>query len=104
MAVDVTALERKWLSDHTTGVGPQTPLNDLKRKYYVSQIGGPAADVRYLQDLEKQWLRKVITDASGTPSGTRHVEQLWREAVTALGYRVSNYVNENKATFYINTA
>jgi hypothetical protein len=102
MTVDLTAIEKRWLLTHTTGVTSQTPLNDIKRKYFVSEIGGTAADVKSLNDLERQWLRKVIVDASGTPSVTIYTEQLWKEAVSALGYTVSKFLNENKTTFYLN--
>lgn len=104
MTVDLTAIERSWLLTHTTGTTAQTPLNDIKRRYFVSQIGGPAADVKSLNDLERQWLRKVITDALGTPSATIYTEQLWKEAVSALGYSVSKFLNQNKINFYLNTA
>jgi len=102
MTVDLTAIEKRWLLTHTTGATSQTPLNDIKRKYFVSEIGGTAADVKSLNDLERQWLRKVIVDASGTPSATIYAEQLWKEAVSALGYTVSKFLNENKVTFYLN--
>lgn len=102
MAANLSALERTWLATHTTGTSSQTPLNDIKRRYFVSQIGGSAADINSLGDLEAQWLRSVIVTAGGTPSSTQFTSQLWKEAVIALGYRVSNYLNENKLTFYLN--
>lgn len=101
---DLTTVERKWFAERVSGSTPQTPLNDLKRQYFVSEIGGAAADVRYINDLEKQWLRKRVADNGGTVQNTRHTADLWRQAVASEGLTVSNYENENKLTFYLNAA
>jgi len=99
----LSVLERKWLSEHATGTTPTTSMNDLKRRYYVSQIGGAAADVKSLNDLERQWLRKDITDNSGTPNGSE-LSDLWIQAIAARGLRVSRHIDENKQTFYRNVS
>ena len=101
---DLTVAERTWFAERVTGSTGRTPLNDLKRNYYVSQIGGSAASINDLNDLERQWLRKRIDDNSATVQDTRHVEDLWRQAVASEGFTVSRYVNENKLTFYLNAA
>jgi len=40
--VSLSILERQWLSTHLTGTTSTTSLNELKRQYYVGQIGGAA--------------------------------------------------------------
>lgn len=102
MAVNLSALQRQWFAKHLTGVTAQTPLNDLKKKYFTSQIGGPAANVNDINDMELQWLRKVITDNGATPVETQHSGELWMQAVASLGLNVSKYNNENQITFYQN--
>lgn len=101
MAVDLTSLERTWYGTHLSGSSPTMPLNDLRRRYWHSQVGG---NVTYLDDLEKRWLRKVISDNGGTPSNTRSVETLWLEVVATLGFTVSKFPSQNKITFFLNQA
>lgn len=74
--------------------------NDVKRKYYLSQVGG---DANSLVDLERRWLRKDITDNSGVPSGGE-LSDLWKQALAARGLRVSKFIDENKKTYYLNVA
>ena len=97
-------LERSWFATQVGSANDQLTTNELKRQFYISQIGGTSANVNYLADLEKQWLRFLI-DANGeTPSDTNHVETLWREVVVSEGLTPSNYVNDNKQIFYRNVA
>ncbi len=104
MAANLDTARRKWLMTHVTGVTAQTPLGDILRKYYISQIGGISADVKSLSDLEMQWLRSKITAAGHTPVQTGFSGELWKQLVGALSLRVSKYENENKLTFYLNAA
>src|SRR5258708_2828079 len=104
MSVKFTQVQRKWLMTHVSGKTAQTPLNDLLRAYYISQIGGPAAYVNSLNDLERQWLRKVIIAAGQTPVDTKYVGSLWGQAVATLGQPVSNYTIQNKIQYYLNAA
>ncbi len=99
----LSQLERTWLAQRVSGQLGTTPLNDIKRRYYVSQIGGAAADVRSLDDLEKQWLRKDITDNLGTPNGDE-LSSLWIQALSARGLSVNKFINENKKTYYLNVS
>ena len=96
-------IERSWLADKVTGIIGTVPVNDIKRRYYVSQIGGASADVNSLVDLERQWLRKDITDNSGVPNGGE-LSDLWKQALAARGLRVSQFIDENKKTYYLNVA
>lgn len=99
----LSQLERTWLAQRVAGQLGTTSLNDIKRRYYVSQIGGSAANVQSLHDLEVQWLRKDIIDNSGTPNGDA-VSDLWKQAVATRGLRVSQFLDENRKTFYLNVS
>lgn len=93
----LSELERSWLATRVLA----GTVNDMKRRYFISRVGGPAANTNVLDDLEKQWLRGLIVANGGTPSG-RYVAGLWRQTLSVLGYRVSNNLNDNKMTFYKN--
>lgn len=97
----LSQLERSWFAQKVAGVLGTTPLNDIKRRYYASQLG--EVNINSLNDLEIRWLRKVITDNSATPSGNE-LSGLWAQAVASAGLRVSKYTDENKQTFYRNVA
>jgi hypothetical protein len=97
----LSVLEKKWFSEHVTGTNPRTPLNDLKRRYYVSQVGSGASTD--LTDLEKQWLRKDITNNGGTPTG-ESLSDLWIQAIATRSLRVSKFIDENRQTYYRNVA
>ncbi len=97
----LSELERSWFIQKVPGLPVTTPLNDIKRQYYMSQL--PGTDVRFLSDLEMQWLRKTITDAGGTPSGS-YPADLWRQLIGVSSLRVSKSMDENKQTYYRNVA
>lgn len=103
MAVNLSAIERQWFSTHAVGGTPQTPLNDLKRRYFTSQIGGSAANIKDLKDMEAQWFRKLINDNGGTPVGI-YSPDLLKQALSALTFRVSKFDNENRITLFQNLA
>lgn len=98
--MDLTAIQRQYYQTKVTGATAQTPLHELEMSYWRSRVGG---STKFREQLEKEWLNYEIGQAGGTPSGSKYSEQLWRELVTALGLRVSKYVNENKLTFFLNT-
>ena len=52
-------LERSWFAQKA-GLADRAPVNDAKRAYFISQIGGASADIKSQNDLEKQWLKKII--------------------------------------------
>jgi hypothetical protein len=103
MAVNLGALQRQWFARHLSGVTAQTPLNDLKRRYFVSQIGGASANVQDLNDMEVQWFRKLINDNGGTPSGM-YPPDLLKQALAALGFTVTKYDNQNRINLFQNLA
>jgi len=93
--------EREWISSKVTGVTAQTPLNQLKRTYYISYVGGTIPPTVSLSDLETRWLDKYIRTLSGTPSSDNN-SSLWKEIVVAIGKTPSNFLNDNKIIFYSN--
>ena len=93
--------EREWVSVKATGVTAQTPLNQIKRKYYISYLGGTIPPTATLADLEARWLNKYIRTLGGTPS-SQDIPTLWKEAVVAIGQTPSKFLNDNKIIFYIN--
>lgn len=78
-------------------------LRDHMRAYYVSQIGGPAASIKSIMDLEKQWLRKVITTNGGTPA-SNYLSALWKQAVQVKSLHVDPMIEENQITYWLNVS
>lgn len=74
-------------------------LRDHMRAYYILRIGGAAASIKTINDLEKQWLRKVITNAGGTPS-SNYLSELWMQAVQAKGYPVHTNIESNQVVYW----
>lgn len=93
--------EREWISAKVTGATAQTPLNQLKRMYYISYVGGTIPPTVSLTDLEIRWLDKYIRTLLGTPS-SKDISTLWKEAVVSIGQTPSNFLNDNKIIFYSN--
>lgn len=102
MVVNLGAVERTWFAKRVTGQSATTPLNDLKRLYLVAQIGGPAADVNALNDLERQWVRSLIVANGATPQGDK-LSDLWTQLVASAGFRASKFLRENRLTYFLNT-
>lgn len=100
MANRLTQAEREWFQPRVSGATPATSVNDLKRRFFVSQIGGSSASIHSLKDLEKQWLRRTILNFGNIPVDTRYAGQLWKQAVSSLGEIPSNYETQNKIIFY----
>ncbi len=99
----LSTLERSWFAQRVAGAVGTTPLNDIKRQYYVAQLGA-VPSVNPLDDLEKRWLRKIIADNGATPSGNE-LSSLWTQVVSSVvGLRVSKYMDENKQTYFRNVA
>ena len=92
-------LERTWLLQRVTGATSQTPLSQLRREYYIAQVGGTFTSVH---DYQKRWLRKIITDNAGTPTSTIYTSTLLKEVLAVLGYNVSPSIAQNWQTLYRN--
>ncbi len=74
-------------------------LRDHMRAYYISQIGGPAANIKSINDLEKQWLRLVITTNGGTPN-SQYLSALWTQAVQSKSYPVAKNIEQNQMVYW----
>ncbi|MBI4036128.1 hypothetical protein HY383_04215 [Candidatus Daviesbacteria bacterium] len=90
-------LERDWLLARVNPGTAQVTIDQLKRTYFNGQ-----SFTGTLPDQTKQWLRKVITDALGTPSNTPYIGTLLIETLIALSVTPTQYINENWKLFYIN--
>lgn len=98
MSKNLSQIEREFLSSRIAGATAQTPINQLRRRFYSEYVGIQSTPTTGLMDLEYQFLRKVIVDNGGTPAEY----ELWKQAVTALGVQSSQYEHENKRLLYLN--
>ncbi len=73
-------------------------FNDVKRAYLVSQTGLPQRSG--WADLERAYLRNIITANGGTPNG-KYTSALLMQALAILSLRVSKLEDDNWRTFYI---
>lgn len=80
-------------------VGVNAPISELKKRFYTSQ----GATGFSINDLEVVWLAIAIVVAGGTPVGN-HTPDLWKQLNAISGFKVSNYKNENKMTYYLNAS
>lgn len=94
----LTELERRYFTKKNGGALPKEPLNNMKKRYWLGVFGGDRSTG--FQNLEKQWLKKIIDDNGGTPS-SNYLSTLYLEAVAALGGEVTKYFNSNKRQIYI---
>lgn len=83
-----------------SGLGTQKfhSLRDHMRAYYVSQVTSSTSALRF-SDLERKWLRLVITTNGGTPTG-KYISDLWKQAVIIKGLKATNMVEENQVTYW----
>jgi len=94
----LSELERKYFVEKVGGAETNEPLNGLKRRYWLSSFSGDRNTG--MNDLEKDWLRKIINDNGGTPTSD-YLSTLYVEAVAALSGDPTKYINENKKQVYI---
>lgn len=97
--ISIVEIEKNWLLSRVTGATNQTSLNELRKLYYVEQVGGTFTT---LNEYQGYWIEKVITDNGGTPSSTPFVSTLLKEALTTLGLTVSTSLSENWKTLFLN--
>ena len=96
-------LERDWYLTRVDGATAQTPIGQIKRTYWISQLGATASNYGS-GDLESRWLLKVIRDAGDTPSNEKSMATLWKEAVVAIGKEPTPRMKENQMIFYRNAS
>lgn len=80
-------------------LGVKKPLDEMRKQFY--RVNGGVGS--FLTELEKSWLKSSITTAGGTPIGN-YKSALWQQLNAVSGFRVSHFEDENKFTYFINTA
>ena len=103
MANRAGQLAREWIGRKIAGDSSAITLSQMKRQYYMEQLGSGAAKSDNLDVLEKKWLRKWIVDNGGTPVGNYNSD-LWAQAVAILSTPVSKNQTENQVLFYLNAS
>lgn len=95
---------RRFMMTHTTGVTAQTPLGQLERMYYLQYLGGSIANpASSLKQLKYQWMRKWISDKSGTAPTQSFESDLWKAMVnTVSGQKAVNSTATNIINFFLN--
>lgn len=93
----LSEIERSFFEQRATGFPRSTSTNNLKKRYWNSL--GLTGD---FADLERKWLRKIITDNSQTPSNTLYVSTLLSQALSALGIAPGKSQDENFIRLYKN--
>lgn len=94
----VTTLARKYFVEKAGGADPDEPLANIQRRYWLGLLGGKPTTG--FNSLEKDWLRKIISDNGGTPDGD-YLSNLYIQAVVSLGGTVSKFLDENRKQVYI---
>lgn len=92
----ITQIERQFL--YSRGFGDsQKSLMQIRREFFVSYLGG-AQSTEGIESLEKRFIRKVISNNSGTPSQYPK----YSEAVSSLSITPAGTESENKILLYQN--
>lgn len=97
----INQIHREFLYARVTGTTSQSTIAEMLPVFYSTYTGAQSTPTTGLIDLENQFLRKIITDNSQTPSSIYNAD-LWRQAVTALGLVPSKHIQENKRLIYLN--
>lgn len=74
-------------------------LTDAKRLVWANATGLNINQGQ--EDLERAWLRKLITDGGGTPTGS-YLSDLYKQAASVVGGKSTNYERDNKLIIYGN--
>jgi len=73
-------------------------VRDHMRAYYILRLGSSPVPPR-LTELERRWLRLVITTNGGTPSGN-YLSDLWKQACMIKGITPNNMVEQNQINYW----
>lgn len=91
----LSEISREWFQDRVPNDNNLTPFNQLQDDYWNSQgLSGTSAE------RERAFLVKFIINHGGTPSTSKYLSTLWKEAVSVFGITPSKYMNENKKLFF----
>ena len=99
MAAHQSIAERNYFVRKAGGAAPTEPLNNIKRRYMSGVVGAGVNARTPMNQLEKLWLLAVI---GGAARNFNSVEELWAQAVMAIGQTPVDQVNGNKLKFYQN--
>ena len=91
-------LARRYFGAKLGDTLPGERVTNMQRRYWLDLLGGTTTTG--LKSLEKDWLRKIINDNGGTPSGD-YLSNLYVQAVAALSGTPTKYINENQRQVYI---
>lgn len=99
-------LEREYFVRKVGVAIPTEPLNNIKRRYFVSFLTGVTNVGPHVPfyDLEFYWLTKVITDGGGVLTGDEDYSALWKIIVAQLGKTPSKYRADNEKIFYLHAS
>lgn len=75
-----------------------TPLNAIKRRYWIKFVGGFTATTPF-QEMERAWISKVLSDAGLTET---EWGDTWKAMVVSIGKTPSPRSQENQLIFYLN--
>lgn len=92
---NIDEIEWSWFATHISGFTTNTPIEDLKRAYFVSIVGEQAKD-EDVHSLEKRWLHSL----TGVGASTSNYGDLWREAVVGAGQTPDNDITQNKIIYF----
>src|ERR1035437_8902206 len=90
-------IERNFFINKGIETTPGQSTTDIKKQYLTS-IGISGT---YLSELEKNWLRTLITSQSGIPASD-YLSDLLKQSLSALGLPVNQTINNNWKTLYLN--
>ncbi len=81
-------------------------FNSDKQKYLIKQTGHLAGSLGQMEREswgtnrnENEWLKSKIKALGGTPS-SNYIADLYKQLVSLASYPTSNFVNENRRTWY----
>jgi len=94
-------LERTYFVRKFGSATPTMPLNEIKRAYFLSVLGGGHTQER-VDTLEKYWLQSIVTAAGATPQ--ENTSELWKQAVSSLSLTPTPRVQENKQLFFLHAS
>ena len=95
----LSEVERLYYVHKIGGASPTTPLNQIKRQYWISIVGGTAQTP--FNQLEGEWMTHVISNSGLIPINPNSDAELWRQMVITIGLSPTKNINQNKILFYI---
>ena len=88
--------ERNFFINRGIETTPNEPLNNIKRRYFLS-IGIKGN----INEQKIKWLRKIIADLGGQPKGF-YVSGLLKQTLNLLGLPIEPFQGGNWRSLYLN--